>query len=146
MGIVHCFPPTHHTLFFTLPALKTGLICGQQTTGCNSNKTFLEEFVQSTLYLISQDFTKRGLNIYTYIHIYKTQACIKHPCTQDLSSSPTGLYIYIYITQMNWNQWKKEINEHRWNSKNCLERDLSPRPRLYIYIYTFNFSFIRPLT
>ena len=25
------------------------------------------------------------------------QACIKHPCTQDLSSSPTGLYIYIYI-------------------------------------------------
>ena len=111
MGIVHCFPPTHHTPFFTPSALKTRLICGQQTTGCNSNKTFLEEFVQSTLYLISQDFTKRGLNIYTCIHtyiyiyihiyIYKTQACIKHPCTQDLSSSPTGLYIYIYITQMN---------------------------------------------
>ena len=41
---------------------------------------------------------------------------------------------------MNWNQWKKEINEHKWNSKNCLERDLNPRPRLssadvYIYIY-----------
>ena len=72
--------------------------------------------------------------------------CIKHPCTQDLSSSPTGLfrsftasrelswlrqwtsnwiYIYIYITQMNWNQWKKEMNEHKWNSKNCI----------YIYIY-----------
>ena len=31
---------------------------------------------------------------------------------------------------MNWNQWKKEINEHKWNSKNCLERDLNPRPRL----------------
>ena len=41
-----------------------------------------------------------------------------------------NLYIYIYITQMNWNQWKKEINEHKWNSKNCLERDLNPRPRL----------------
>lgn len=64
MGIVHCFPPTHHTLLFTLPALKKGLICQQQTTGCNSNKTFLEEFLQSTLYLISQDFTKRGSNIY----------------------------------------------------------------------------------
>ena len=25
------------------------------------------------------------------------QACIKHPCTRVLSSSPTGLYIYIYI-------------------------------------------------
>ena len=70
MGIVHCFPPTHHTPFFTPSALKTRLICGQQTTGCNSNKTFLEEFLQSTLYLISQDFTKRGLNIYIYIYIY----------------------------------------------------------------------------
>ena len=67
MGIVHCFPSTHHTPFFTLPALKTGLIRGRQTTGCNSNKTLLEEFLQSTLYLISQDFTKRGLNKYIYI-------------------------------------------------------------------------------
>ena len=24
-------------------------------------------------------------------------ACIKHPCTQDLSSSPTGLYIYVAV-------------------------------------------------
>ena len=33
-------------------------------------QTFMEEFLQSTLYLISQDFTKRGLNIYIYIYIY----------------------------------------------------------------------------
>ena len=42
------------------------------------------------------------------------QVCIKCPFTQDLSSSPTGLYIDIYIyiykiiTQMNLNQSKKE--------------------------------------
>ena len=33
--------------------------------------------------------------IYIYIYIY-IQAGIKHPCTQNLSNSPTGLYIYIY--------------------------------------------------
>ena len=33
---------------------------------------------------------------------------------------------------MNWNQWKKEINEHKWNSKNCLER------AIYIYIGIYN--------
>ena len=25
-----------------------------------------------------------------------------HPCTQDLSSSPTGLYIYIYISKLKY--------------------------------------------
>ena len=25
------------------------------------------------------------------------QVCIKHPCTQDLSSSPTGLYTPVYF-------------------------------------------------
>ena len=36
----------------------------------------MEEFLQSTLYLISQDFTKRGLNIYIYIYMY---VCIYKP-------------------------------------------------------------------
>ena len=47
--------------------------------------------------------------------------------TFSWQESPCKLYIYIrkiyiiiYITQMNWNQWKKEIIEHKWNSKNCL--------------------------
>ena len=30
----------------------------------------MEELLQSTLYLISQDFTKRGLNIYIYVCMY----------------------------------------------------------------------------
>ena len=49
-------------------------------------------------------------NIYIYIYSVrcspaKPRQCstcsegaeLKHPCTQDLSSSPTGIYIYIYI-------------------------------------------------
>ena len=42
---------------------------------------------------------------------------------------PSSWYVYIYITQMNWNQWKKEINEHKWNSKNCLELYILHRSR-----------------
>ena len=36
--------------------------------------------------------------------------------------------ICICICIRNWNQWNKEINEHKWNSKNYLERDLIHEP------------------
>ena len=57
------FTAFHHTLFFTLPALKTGLICGQQST-----------YTRSTL-CIEHCFTdfkfKPLIYIYIYIYIFK---------------------------------------------------------------------------